>query len=241
MWLSAKLELIIRMNCTGSIIPVPYLCLGFLLGVLLLAVVPFFVLVAFSFEEICREYDTVSSFCANPKKPGNRFLLITCTVIGCSLAVIYSDEYNSNQDSTPRFALRFLSACLMPLVGFFYTRNKLAKAPQYYDCGFAEMPIWISDAIHTACALLFLIIHSVCCIWGALALQHVALVSCASVATALFCVFVLIQAELRLVTNGPALQRALFASSFCLEFTAITALILVNVLVSFYANKNLQL
>jgi len=230
------------MNCTTAAasvvaVSVANVCMGFLLGLLVLTVIPFTVLSVYSFDDICEEYNTISSFCADPSKPGNRVLLIMCSVIGVSLALLYCDEYNKSiapgAAESWRFGLRFSGACLMPLVGLFYTRNKLMRgAPQYYDCGFTQFPILVSDAIHSACALYFLLSSAICAVWGAWVLDSLLLRMSSYCTSVVLALFVFLQAQLRICSNSPRLQRALFITSFVLEFLAIFGLILVNIFVS---------
>ncbi len=232
------------MNVTTEAIPVAYVCFGFLSACLLLAVVPFIALAIYSREEISLEYDTVSSFCANPAKPGNRFLLVQCCFIGLSLALLYCDEYNSLLKASTadnwRFALRFSSACVMPLVGIFYTRNKLAVDPQYYDCGFTSFPLIVSDVLHSVCALYFLLTSAACALWGALVLRSDGLFMGAVFATLLLACFLGIQMQLRVMAPVVSLQY-LYVASFTLEFCAIFGSILMNVFVSLVANTHLAI
>ncbi len=244
------------MNSTGGslvVFPIPYVCFGFLGAVWLLAVVPFFFLVYYGFAEINEQYNTVSSFCADPTKPGNRFLLVMCCIIGVCLAVIYCDEYNSlaspiSTARTVRFSLRFSSAALLPLVGLFYTRNKLAlpHVPQQYDFGCAYIPVLVSDVIHSACALYFLLASALCGVWGATELGSVALQVCAMGASFLLIVFLHLQAFIRIFLRDPncylqKLHHVVYASSFAIEFLCILALVLVNVFVSLSANNRIAL
>lgn len=232
------------MNVTTESVPVAYVCFGFLSACLLLAVVPFVVLAISSQEEISLEYDTVSSFCANPAKPGNRFLLVQCCFIGVSLALLYCDEYNSliraSTSDNWRFTLRFSSACLMPLVGIFYTRNKLAIDPQYYDCGFTSFPLIISDVLHSACALYFLLASAACAIWGAFILHSGELLVGAIISALFLACFLVIQVALRLLLLR-AYRQYIYIASFTLEFCAIFGSILINVFISLVANKSLAI
>jgi hypothetical protein len=106
------------------------------------------------------------------------------------------------------------------------------------------MPVWVSDGIHSTCALYFLLASALCCVWGATELGSVPLQVCAVAASFLLLVFLHLQAFIRLFLRDPncylqKLQHVVFAISFATEFLCILALVLENVFGSLRANTRL--
>jgi hypothetical protein len=201
------------------LIVVPYLSIGVLVTSVLLGLVPLLIglIKNDGFSTMIKRHSTISSFAADPKSPANRLLLLMTSLVGPSLVIIYSCEYEAhntivNTQTNILFALRVIVAFLFILVGVFYTRgNTNRHFFKLYEG--SKIPIAISDVIHSAAALLFMVVTPVADLilncQSALPASVFPVIAADIVALALLVIFLGLQVLLRLWRR----------SSFLLDFT----------------------
>lgn len=168
-----------------------YVHFGLVLFVLGLWVMLFLTRAIIDHKYIMRHHNTISSYCSDPTKFGNRyrqglllriefitynnntmvqplrrFLVAATCVMGSSLACLLVEEYNSRDDSDPRFWPEVI-ACgiLLPCVGIFHTNG--GGKVTHYDVGLGpfNLPVIVSSCIHGVSALGFLTISLVMNTW----------------------------------------------------------------------------
>jgi hypothetical protein len=187
-------------------------------GVFLLLAL-FLVVVVKEFNEIVARYHTISAYCANPKIYASKFLLLTTTVVGTSLATAYVAAYNSTPEGTSvstsqvvRFVLRLVAALVFPLVGIFPCEFN----EPYCDFGACQIPSAVCSCIHLTAALIYFLGNAVLNLWDTIAMIHGplsspviwSLFSLSVVSVILLASFVLVQTVIVLVQ--PANSEVMF-------------------------------
>lgn len=129
------------------------------LSIIAVSFVAFIGIVYGEFDNIIAVHNTISSFCSDPNEFGSRFLLTITAIIGPSLiALNVLAQSASNQPALEdgKFIATVVANLMLPMVGIWYTRGKGMTQNTYYELGPWKCPIWISEALHSIAALVWM-------------------------------------------------------------------------------------
>lgn len=117
-------------------------------------------------DYIARHHPTISSYCSDPAKFGNRFLVATTCTMGGLLACILVEEYNSRDDSDPRFWPE-LVACglLLPFIGICHSNGHAQITHYDIGCGSRNPPVCWSTGAHVLFTIGFFGISMLMNLW----------------------------------------------------------------------------